>query len=104
MSAIADERQVAVDRWPKGGKLRGMKRTLLVALLVAGCSGSSLQTSRGPNGETITGNAVSVQVTNAANAQAAFSLAERYCQDNRRAARFVAQTGTTAAFDCVKAE
>ena len=81
-----------------------MKRTLLVALLVAGCSGSSLQTSRGPNGETITGNAVSVQVTNAANAQAAFALADNYCHDKRRAARFVAQTGTTAAFDCVKAE
>jgi hypothetical protein len=81
-----------------------MKRTILIALLVAGCSGSNLETSRGPNGETITGNAVSVQVNNAANAQAAFSLAESYCRDKRRAARFVAQTGTTAAFDCVKTE
>ncbi|HEY6979395.1 hypothetical protein [Reyranella sp.] len=81
-----------------------MKRTLLIALLVAACSASNLQTSRGPNGETITGNAVSVQVTNASNAQAAFSLAENYCRDKRRAARFVAQTGTTAAFDCVKSE
>ncbi len=82
-----------------------MKRTILVAtLLLAGCGGSNLDTSRGPNGETIVGNAVSVQITNAANQQAAFSLAEDYCQKNRRAARFVAQTGTTAAFDCVKAE
>ncbi|MBS0219252.1 MAG: hypothetical protein JSR91_00780 [Proteobacteria bacterium] len=81
-----------------------MKRTILIALLVAGCSGSNLETSRGPNGETITGNVVSVQVNNAANAQAAFSLADRYCRDKRRAARFVAQTGTTAAFDCVKTE
>jgi hypothetical protein len=81
-----------------------MKRTLLIALPVAGCSSSNLETSRGPNGETITGNAVSVQVTNATNAQAAFSLAESYCRDKRRAARFVAQTGTTAAFDCVKTE
>ena len=81
-----------------------MKRTLLIALLVAGCSGSSLETSRGPNGETITGNTVSVQVTNAANAQAAFALADNYCRGKKRAARFVAQTGTTAAFDCVKAE
>lgn len=81
-----------------------MKRTLLIALLVAACSSSNLETSRGPNGETITGNAVSVQVTNATNAQAAFSLAESYCRDKRRAARFVAQTGTTAAFDCVKTE
>lgn len=81
-----------------------MKRTLLVALLVAGCSGSNLDTSRGPNGETVTGNAVSVQITNAANTQSAFSLAENYCRDKRRSARFVAQTGTTAAFDCVKTE
>jgi hypothetical protein len=82
-----------------------MKRALLIiALLVAGCSGSNLDTSRGPNGETITGNAVSVQVTNAANTQAAFSLAENYCRDKRRSARLVTQTGTTAAVECVKTE
>jgi hypothetical protein len=87
-----------------GAKLCVMKRTLLIALLVAGCSGSNLETSRGPNGETITGNSVSVQVTNAANTQAAFSLAESYCRDKRRAARFVSQTGNTAAYDCVKTQ
>jgi hypothetical protein len=81
-----------------------MKRTLLVALLVAGCSGSNLDTSRGPKGETIVGNAVSVQITNAASPQAAFALAEDYCRKSRRAARFVGQTGTTAAYDCVKVE
>ncbi|SJZ55414.1 hypothetical protein SAMN02745126_01598 [Enhydrobacter aerosaccus] len=81
-----------------------MKRTILLALLLAGCGGSNLDTSRGPNGETIVGNAVSVQITNAANQQAAFSLAEDYCRKSRRAARFVAQTGATAAFDCVKVE
>jgi hypothetical protein len=81
-----------------------MKRALLVVLLVAGCSGSNLNTSHGPNGEVIVGNNVSVQVSNAANQQAAFSLAQDYCQGYRRSARFVAQTGDTAAFDCVKAE
>jgi hypothetical protein len=79
-----------------------MKPTILAALFVAGCSGSNLDTSQGPNGETIVGNAVSVQITNAANPQAAFSLAEDYCRKTKRAARFVGQTGTTAAFDCVK--
>jgi hypothetical protein len=82
-----------------------MKRTILIALLLAGCGGSNLDTSRGPNGETIVGNAVSVQITNASNQDAAFSLAEKYCRGkSRRAARFVAQNGSTAAFDCVKVE
>jgi hypothetical protein len=82
-----------------------MKRTVLAALLlVAGCSGSNLNTSRGPNGETIVGNDVSVQITNAANPSAGFSLAEDYCRKNDRSARFVAQNGTTTAFDCVKAK
>jgi hypothetical protein len=81
-----------------------MKRALLVVLLVAGCSGSNLNTSHGPNGEVIVGNNVSVQVSNAASQQAAFSLAQDYCQGHRRSARFVAQTGDTAAFDCVKAD
>ena len=79
-----------------------MKRSVLVALLLAACSGDNLNTSRGPNGETVVGNEVSVQITAAASQQAAFSLAEDYCRRNKRAARFVAQTGATAAFDCVK--
>jgi hypothetical protein len=79
-----------------------MKRIVLITLLVAGCSGSNLNTSRGPSGETVVGNDVSVQITAAASQQAAFSLAEDYCNKNKRAARFVAQTGATAAFDCVK--
>jgi hypothetical protein len=82
-----------------------MKRVTLVALLlVAGCSGSNLNTSRGSNGETIVGNDVSVQITNAANPSAGFSLAEDYCRKTDRSARFVAQNGATAAFDCVKAK
>ena len=79
-----------------------MKRILLVTLLLAGCSGSGLNTSQGPNGETIVGNDISVQISGAANPQAAFSLAQRYCRKNDRDARFVSQNGTTAAFDCVK--
>ena len=79
-----------------------MKRTVLIALLVAGCSGSNLNTSRGPNGETIVGNDVSVQITNAANPSAGFSMVEDYCRKNERSPRFVAQNGATAAFDCVK--
>ena len=43
-----------------------MKRIVLITLLVAGCSGSNLNTSRGPNGETVVGNDVSVQITAAA--------------------------------------
>jgi hypothetical protein len=81
-----------------------MKRIVLIALLVAGCSGSNLNTSHGPNGESIVGNDVSVQITNAANPSAGFSLAEDYCRKNERSARFVAQNGATAAFDCVKAK
>jgi hypothetical protein len=81
-----------------------MKRPLLIALLLAGCSGDNLNTSRGPNGETVVGNEVSVQITAAASQQAAFSVAENYCRKNDRSARFVAQTGATAAFDCVKAK
>ena len=79
-----------------------MKRLVLVSLLLAGCSGSDLTTSRGPNGETIVGNEVSVQVTAAASQETAFSLADRYCRKNDRAARYVAQNGPTAAFDCLK--
>ena len=81
-----------------------IKRIVLATLLVAGCSGSNLNTSRGPNGETIVGNDVSVQITNAANPSAGFSAAEDYCRKNDRSARFVAQNGATAAFDCVKAK
>ena len=81
-----------------------MKRLILITLLVAGCSGSNLNTSRGPNGETIVGNDVSVQVTNATTPTAGFSLAEDYCRKNDRSARFVSQNGATAAFDCVKAK
>ena len=81
-----------------------MKRIVLIALLVAGCSGSNLNTSHGPNGETIVGNDVSVQITNAANPSAGFSLAEDYCRKSERSARFVAQNSATAAFDCVKAK
>ncbi|MPZ34507.1 MAG: hypothetical protein GEV13_26565 [Rhodospirillales bacterium] len=79
-----------------------MKRTILLTLLLAGCSGSGLSTSQGPNGETIVGNEVSMQVTGAANPNVAFTLAQRYCARNDRAARAVGQSGTTAAFDCVK--
>ena len=64
--------------------LAAMKRTILLTLLLAGCSGSGLSTSSGPNGETIVGNDVSVQVTGAANPNAAFTLAQRYCRKNDR--------------------
>jgi hypothetical protein len=80
-----------------------MKRTILLALVLAGCSGDGLRTSSGPNGETIVGNEVSVQITGAANPNSAFSLAQRYCGRNDRIAHAVSQSGTTAAFDCVKA-
>jgi hypothetical protein len=79
-----------------------MKRIVLVCLLLAGCSGSGLSTSTGPNGETIVGNDISVQITGAANPSVAFTLAQKYCTRHDRAARFVGQTGATAAFDCVK--
>jgi hypothetical protein len=80
-----------------------MKRTILLTLLLAGCSGSGLSTSSGPNGESIVGNEVSVQVTGAANPNSAFTLAQKYCSRNDRVARAVGQSGTAAAFDCVKA-
>jgi hypothetical protein len=83
---------------------RALPRVLPAVLLVAGCSGSNLATSHGPNGEVIVGNKVSVQVSKAASQQAAFSLAQDYCENYRRSARFVAQSGDTAAFDCVKAD
>lgn len=79
-----------------------MKRTILVALLLAGCSGSGMTTSKGPDGETIVGNEVSVQITGAANEQVAFGLAQRYCRKSERAARFVSMAGSTSAYDCVK--
>ena len=84
-----------------------MKRLILpialpIALLVAGCGGSGVSTSRGPNGETIAGNNVSVQVSGAATPTVAFELAQRYCTRYDRAARFVGQNGDAAAFDCVK--
>jgi hypothetical protein len=80
-----------------------MKRTVLIVLLLAGCSGSGLTTSKGPNGENIVGNDVSVQVTGAADPSIAFNLAQRYCRGNDRQARFVSQNGNVAAFDCMKA-
>ena len=80
-----------------------MKRIILLTLVLAGCSGDGLRTSSGPNGETIVGNEVSVQVTGAANPNSAFTLAQRYCSKNDRVARAVGQSGTAAAFDCVKA-
>ena len=81
-----------------------MKRTILIALLLAGCGGSGMSTSSGPNGETIVGNKVSVQVTGAASEQVAFGIAQRYCRNSERAARFVSTSGPTSAYDCVKTE
>jgi len=81
-----------------------MKRTILLALLLAGCGGSGVSTSTGPNGETIVGNKVSVQVTGAASEQVAFGIAQRYCRGSDRAARFVSTSGPTSAYDCVKTE
>lgn len=81
-----------------------MKRSILLALLLAGCGGSGVTTSTGPNGETIAGNKVSVQITGAANEQTAFNLAQRYCRGYDRAARFVSMAGSTSAYDCVKTE
>ncbi len=82
-----------------------MKRTILLsALLLAGCGGNGMSTSTGPNGETIVGNKISVQVTGAANEQAAFGIAQRYCRGYDRAARFVSTSGPTSAYDCVKTE
>jgi len=81
-----------------------MKRAVLAALLLAGCGGSGLSTSKGPNGESIVGNEVSVQVSGAADEPSAFAIAQRYCRRNDRAARFVGKTGVTAAYDCVKTE
>ena len=45
-----------------------------------------------------------VAIDNAANPQTGLSVAEDYCRRSDRAARFVAQNGATAAFDCVKAK
>jgi hypothetical protein len=83
--------------------VRPLNRTILIALLLAGCGGSGMTTSTGPNGETIVGNEVSVQITCAANEQVAFGLAQRYCRKTDRAARFVSMAGSTSAYDCVKA-
>ncbi|MBL6653036.1 MAG: hypothetical protein ISP49_15675 [Reyranella sp.] len=80
-----------------------MKRSIILALLLAGSGGSGMTTSTGPNGETIVGNEVSVQITGAANEQVAFGLAQRYCRKTDRAARFVSMAGSTSAYDCVKA-
>lgn len=81
-----------------------MKRTILIALLLAGCGGSGISTSTGPNGETIAGNKISVQITGAASEQVAFGLAQRYCRGYDRAARFVSVAGATSAYDCVRTE
>ncbi|MCA0302103.1 MAG: hypothetical protein LCH95_06825 [Proteobacteria bacterium] len=82
-----------------------MKRTtILVALLLAGCGGSGMTTSKGPNGETIMGNDISVQITGAADEPTAFNLAQRYCKRNERSARFVSTAGPTSAYDCVKTQ
>ena len=56
-----------------------MKRIVLIALLLAGCGGSGMTTSKGPDGETIVGNEVSVQITGAANELVAFALPHRHC-------------------------
>lgn len=80
-----------------------MRRAIvIVALLLSACSGSNLDTSRGPNGEAIVGNQVAVQISNAASQSAAFSLAENYCRKHKRSARFVAQNSQTNSFDCVR--
>lgn len=80
------------------------ERTILIALLLAGCGGSGISTSTGANGETIVGSKVSVQVTGASTGQVAFGIAQRYCRNNDRAARFVSTSGPTSAYDCVKTE
>lgn len=55
-----------------------MRKILFLALPLAGCGGSGLGTSRAPNGETIVGNDVSVQVSGTASPTVALELARTY--------------------------
>ena len=78
-----------------------MKRPILVVFFSPGVP-ETIQCLAWPNGETIVGNDVSVQIT--APASSGVLRDENYRRKNDRSAASLLQNGATAAFDCVKAK
>jgi hypothetical protein len=78
------------------------KRALpLVLLALAGCATSEKNIYGGPIGQGVTGNAVSVIISNVWNEMDAFQLAEKHCQTYNKSARLNNFQNYKASFDCI---
>lgn len=79
-----------------------LKRALPFALLaLAGCATSEKNIYGGAFGQGVTGNAVSVIISNVWNEMDAFPLAEKHCQTYGKSARFNRFQDNKASFDCI---
>jgi len=76
---------------------------MLIGLGLGGCVNPKADGNLygGPFGQSVTGNAVSVSVSNVWNEADALGLADAHCNKFGRAARINKMTGYNANFDCV---
>jgi hypothetical protein len=79
-----------------------MKKIILTSLLLAGCATSEKNIYGGAFGQGVTGNEVSVIVSNVWNEMDAMPLADKHCQQYGRAARLNRFDANKASFDCIK--
>lgn len=83
--------------------IRGLNRRagLLAVLLVSACATGPNNIYGGAFGQKVTGNEVSVTVSNVWNQADALPLADRHCRQFAKAARFHSMEGNAASFDCI---
>jgi starvation-inducible outer membrane lipoprotein len=72
-----------------------------LALLLAGCATGPNNLYGGLNGQGVTGNEVSVIVSNVWNEMDAMPLADKHCKQYGKAARFRSIQNYKASFDCI---
>ncbi len=79
----------------------GLNRVVIAALLLSGCAASEKNIYGGAVGQGVTGNAVSVIVSNVWNEMDALPLADKHCQQYGKAARLNNFRNNKASFDCI---
>lgn len=81
----------------------GLNRLAVLTPIIslAACAATADNIYGGAFGQNVTGNAVSVSVTNVWNQADAMPLADRHCGQYGKAARFSGMSGNTASFDCI---
>jgi hypothetical protein len=78
-----------------------LNRVVIAALLLSGCATSEKNIYGGAFGQGVTGNAVSVIVSNVWNEMDALPLADKHCLQYGKAARLNRFQDNKASFDCI---